>query len=298
MYVLSLSLLDVCIHYCVHSCSCTCTVLHCRMEKMTSKPSYRTIVEPLLREHDGDASELLRLFPNFDPDANARDTGANSYLRWAGYMNHFHAVRGLVQCGANLQLKGRHGCTPLYWVCRGHQKNRTDMVAWFLSKSVDVRSTVNWANVHGWTPLHVAASCASSSAVRVLLKHGANPTLTNGVGETPSELARLEDWRIGTAKVLEAAERAHSVLALGEWRPHRQVTFPRHYRAAMRTLVILAKAHKSGAIEKDGDGKRVILCRYECACLDLLPEELLQYLFAYITTPEVPDVWTLKDEDG
>jgi hypothetical protein len=64
----------------------------------------------------------------------------------------------------------------------------------------------------------------------------------------------------------------------------------------MRTLVILAKAYKSGAIKKNSEGKRVILCRYECACLELLPEEILQYLFAYITTPKVPDVWTFKGE--
>jgi hypothetical protein len=92
------------------------------------------------------------------------------------------------------------------------------------------------------------------------------------------------------AELLEEAERAHAVLHLGEWRPHKQACFPRGYRAAMRTLVVLAKARTPAL-----DDASELHSHYPSACLDLLPEELLQYLFAYVTSAHVPDVWTERE---
>jgi hypothetical protein len=47
----------------------------------------------------------------------------------------------------------------------------------------------------------------------------------------------------------------------------------------MRALVVLAKTY-----DLDASTKRYIVSKYPQACLHLLPEELLQYLFAYITS--------------
>jgi ankyrin repeat protein len=184
----------------------------------------------------------------------------------------------------------KFGTTALQIACglTPDAKEKVTLVTWFLSEHADVRITLNWADVvGGHTALHCAASCNSNAVVRVLLAHGANPTLANKKGHTPARLARRYSRGIGTAELLEKAERAHAVHALGEWRPRSHVRFPRGYRVAMRTLVVLAKA-RTPAPEDASE----LRSHYPRACLDLLPEELLQYLFAYITAPHVPDVWT------
>lgn len=87
-------------------------------------------------------------------------------------------------------------------------------------------------------------------------------------------------------------KRAREVLKLG-WRPHQHADLTPCYRAAMRTLVVLAKARpkKEREIIRAEDGCRVLLARYPCACLELLPEELLQYIFVFITAFPVPAAW-------
>ena len=104
-------------------------------------------------------------------------------------------------------------------------------------------------------------------------------------------------------ELLLTADRAHAVLTLGEWRPRSHARFPFMYRRAMRTLLMLAKTRRLTAqrggigiitvtVTECGRETRQVAMRYPCACLDRLPEELLQLLFAYITAADVPDVWT------
>ncbi len=254
----------------------------------TTNPSYEDVVEPLLRAHDGDPSALLAAYPNFDVEAVLEKLFELPYLHEACENNHFHAVRGLVQCGARLQRVSWGALTPLYLACWG-PGGRADLVVWLLSHK-DARDTVNWVTSQGCTPLHEAAYRGSIALIRVLLKHGADLTLQNAEGDTPENAAWREGMKESALFLGEAAERAHAVLQLGEWRPHKQSRFPPGYRAAMRTLVVLAKARKPNVpLALDCE-------RYPHSCLSLLPEELLQYLFAYITTPHVPDVWTKREK--
>jgi len=84
-----------------------------------------------------------------------------------------------------------------------------------------------------------------------------------------------------------------AVLSLGEWRPRLHHRFPRRYRMAMRTLVILAKAR---AVENEAAAVVALPpARYQQACLELLPEELLQYMYAFVTAAPVPDFWTREE---
>jgi hypothetical protein len=208
-----------------------------------TNPSYRDVVEPMLREGEGDASELLRTYPNFDADTVPEDTGGYCYLLWACHCYHFHTVRGLLQCGANLLRKGEGGCTALHQACCWSAKDeKAVLVAWLLSEHADARATINWANKCGSTALHFAAGRGSSAVMRVLLAHGADPTCEDFYGKTPAQIAR-NLGELSTAKLLEAAERTHmTLLEVGEWRPRLAPCFPRKYRATMRTLVLLAKA--------------------------------------------------------
>ncbi len=174
-------------------------------------PSYFEVVEPMLRADDGDASALLCAYPNFDPETVLNFVKhVWPYLHTACDLNHFHAVRGLLQCGASLRRKGAHGCTALHWACNGDEESRADVVAWLLSRCDDVRrSTVNWSADDGNTALHIAAWWGQTKMVCTLLEHGADITLENKQGKTPLQDAREEGHK-ATAEVLVAA--AHVTL--------------------------------------------------------------------------------------
>ncbi len=299
-----------------------------------SNPLYHKVVQPLLDEHNGDASALLRAYPNFNPDEETADTFGSPYLHNACFYNHFYVIRGLLQCGAGLLSRDYTGCTPLAQACRVDGRKEV-LVEWLLSEHADARATVNWTNdvgrtvlhgaalngfcamIHvllkhgaditqkdfaGNTALHLATTRCGIAVARILLRHGANPTSKNNNGRTPTEQAhnlaeetphhhRYFTYRHLMVKLLQTAERAQAILVIGEWRPNRHARFPHAYRAAMRTLVVLAKA-RTPAPEDVAE----LHSHYPRACLDLLPEELLQYLFAYISVPHVPDCWTLKKE--
>jgi hypothetical protein len=58
-------------------------------------------------------------------------------------------------------------------------------------------------------------------------------------------------------------------------------------------MVIIAKAREG--FVKNKQGKRVrTTSRYPQACLEILPEEVLQWIFVYIAATPVPDCWTVN----
>ena len=46
-------------------------------------------------------------------------------------------------------------------------------------------------------------------------------------------------------------------------------------------------------VDPDKKVTKVIEARHPQACLELLPEEILQYIYAYITAPPYPANWLL-----
>lgn len=288
---------------------------------MISAPSCE-IVFRSLRVNDGDPSKLLNRYPNFDSDAIP---GAHEmhYIHHACSGQHLSAVRGLLHSGVNLLFKDDDGFTALNLACSNMSASSEECALLLLQYS-EARSTVNVAEDDGWTPLHNAVydggACLGISVAKALIACGADPTLENNEGRTPLEVVRDEvcirqrnnqyftqnnhtefirpvNNPTQIIEVLEAAERVHAVLALGEWRPSQAAAFPRSYRSAMRTLLILAKARPRAQrrVIVGEDGTRRINARYLQGCLHLLPEEILQYLFAYVSVAPVPDVWTLHD---
>jgi hypothetical protein len=121
-------------------------------------------------------------------------------------------------------------------------------------------------------------------------------TLDDTVKRGPILLLPAESIRrihlMKAKRKIATVKRARIVLKLG-WRPHRQADLTPLYRRAMRTLVVLAKARpkKEREIICTDNGCRVLLSRYPRACLELLPEELLQFLFVFVTAFPVPAAW-------
>jgi hypothetical protein len=273
-------------------------------ESLIANPRYFAIVEPLLRFFGrlGNVSAFLRLYPNFDPEAVPlpdlnQPTYAleASYLQRACRVNHINAVRGLLQCGASLLSTDCRGRFTLWHACIGMQESRVNMVLWLLAEYADARATVNWADDGGVTPLHNAVDFGSIGLILVLLRFGAGNSLgmLNSFGNSPIDAAENKVSKVAL-NILKAAQRTQAVLIVGEWRPRKHAQFPLKYRIAMRVLVVLARARtrKQRDLILDADGSPRILSRYPQSCLDLLPEELLQHLFAYVTATPLPLCWT------
>jgi hypothetical protein len=97
-------------------------------------------------------------------------------------------------------------------------------------------------------------------------------------------LARILD-------LLEATRQARwTFYVLNEWRPKYHAEYPKQYRAAMRTLLMLAKTYMSGSSCGKQPCKELV-ARFPQTCLALLPEELLQYLYALITVEPLVHYW-------
>ena len=58
---------------------------------------------------------------------------------------------------------------------------------------IDRGDNVNEKNGAGWTPLMDAAFVGHVGIAKMLLEHGADPTLTNNQGQTALTLARQQD---------------------------------------------------------------------------------------------------------
>ncbi len=207
------------------------------------------------------------------------------------------AAQAAVAAGASLQKRSAAGTTPLLWACHTErklisqrerkttQKKRAALVAWILSHS-DGRGTLNLATGAGQTPLIVALdSSTSDKIVHMLLCKGADPTLRDAGGRDAQHYAMTKRRLVCTILLVNGV-REWPVTSVGEWRPHLQARFPRTYRRTMRTLLVLGKA-------RDGEKstEKMWHMRYPRASLCLLPEELLQYLFALITCAPLPIEW-------
>lgn len=138
--------------------------------------------------------------------------------------------------------------------------------------------------------------------VRALLCEGADLTRKHK-GYTALQLVRrLMSYcnsQLGAyeslARILDILEATHDarllVFTLNEWRPQYHAQYPQQYRAAMRTLLMLAKTYVSSSCVASRQISKELVPRFPQTCLALLPEELLQYIYALITTAPIVNSW-------
>ncbi len=173
-------------------------------------------------------ANIVRLLIEHDADVNHTDKEGETALMRAAANSKGDIVRLLLECGARLptrqeqiqmlkdllkktighnfiievifssaerisQLLGQSprelthapdttGKTALHWATQGNSA----LVRLLLDHDFDI----NTQDGDGNTPLHVAARNGSLSTVKLLLAHGANPTLVNGYGNSCLALAR------------------------------------------------------------------------------------------------------------
>ena len=97
------------------------------------------------------------------------------------------AMGVLIEAGANVEARGRHGRTPLH--AAANERSQGAVLA-LLKHGAEVNAKKNGQN----TPLHDAAFHAgrrgTAEVVDVLLRRGADETIANADGQTPADIAR------------------------------------------------------------------------------------------------------------
>jgi len=92
-------------------------------------------------------------------------------------------VRDSIRQGANVNVQGRQGWTPVFWTI---QKNNFNIIELLLDNNADIKVKDN----EGWTPLHWAVSLGSLDIVERLVERGADVNASTADGRTPLDIAR------------------------------------------------------------------------------------------------------------
>ena len=160
---------------------------------------------------------------------NAEDEYGNTPLHWAALLLSSAACTSL-QAAASNDL-GRQLRAAV-------QDGDLDKVKALMGAGAEV----NTADEDGYTPLLYAVWSGHLNVVQYLVEQGAKVNYVDKFGFTPVQRAKHRGHQDVVEYLKKVGPRQVAVNSVGgEWRPRNHSTLPRKYRAAMTTLVILAK---------------------------------------------------------
>ncbi len=151
--------------------------------------------------------EIVLLLLEHGANPHVVDSKGLGVLHWAACANS-KAILDVARDASNeaVDVVDFEGRTPLSWAA---QSDDSVALEWLIENGADP----NRVNVHGWGPLHFAASDGHVRALRQLLQAGARPLLRlpalegEELGHLASDLARhFASHRPEASLVLEAAE--------------------------------------------------------------------------------------------
>ncbi|WAR25107.1 ANR10-like protein, partial [Mya arenaria] len=118
---------------------------------------------------------------------NKKDYYGKTPLYWASYKGHLECMEELIKFGASVNVKCRHGGTPLHAVVSLYPK----CALLLIRNGADVNATDNW----GVTPMYQAATCGQVNVIQYLIAAGAKFSFKNlKTGDIPKELLRNSDF--------------------------------------------------------------------------------------------------------
>lgn len=128
----------------------------------------------------GNQVEIAKLLLAKGVDINGRVRDFGSVLHYAAMMGNSKAIEDLLALGANINLPGNGGQTPLLTAIKSNDQS-LETVRLLVENGADV----NRGDVSGWTPLHEACSKGDLELVKYLVSKGADKSLRNKDGATP-----------------------------------------------------------------------------------------------------------------
>ena len=163
-----------------------CTILH-----MASRHDNSAIMAAIVGKASRDLDH--QQFLNF---LNTRHSSGKTALVDCAERGRVEAAKILLQNGADYQIAGHAGRTPLAWACTGGHAEVVKLILKHAkshsSEGSPLSDCINKANKDGWTPLMHAAFRNHLPVVKVLLEYGADYT-TSRVGKKPPTPTALHD---------------------------------------------------------------------------------------------------------
>ncbi len=126
-----------------------------------------------------------------------RGGNVNDYLHSAINAGSIGAVKMMLDRGANVNLVGEEGLTPVMISARVTYRVGVDMTALLIKKGANINAKAS----KGSTPLMFAAWGVAThyqdeyvKVVRLLIKNGAKVNVKNQMGDTPLSIAKSGNW--------------------------------------------------------------------------------------------------------
>ena len=147
-------------------------------------------------------SKMIDFLLSNGADINAADEDCDTALMLVLRENFYENVRGLcdtarkiflvrqlVEGGADVNVRGIRGRTPLMDVCRFARRGGDILTNYLLDHGANINAQCD----NGWTPLMEAASCNSAQLVGLLLERGADINMCNDRGKSAIEVVCQRD---------------------------------------------------------------------------------------------------------
>lgn len=119
-------------------------------------------------------------------DVNTKNYWDETALHHAANLGTPENIKALLNAGADVNAPNKDGSTPLHYAVTVGLPDNTKAL-------LKAGANVNASNSFFWTPLHWAAEGGTPENIKVLLEAGADGTAKNKDGDTPWDLAQLNE---------------------------------------------------------------------------------------------------------
>lgn len=134
---------------------------------------------------DNKAKEVRELIEKDRNLVTHVDTKGSTPLHYAVHLNKSEIVNVLISLGAIVDQQDNSGRTPLHWGIE--KKVNVEIITKLIEKGADINKP---SGVSKNTPLHYAAQCGNTEAMKILLDKGANVQVVNAKGLAISDVCK------------------------------------------------------------------------------------------------------------
>lgn len=129
--------------------------------------------------------KVMAILLDHGADPTKKGTGCGTAMQWAGRGGQIRAIKVLMSYGVSINQRGTHDATALHEAVK---HDHPDAVRFLLENGAEVDARLDY----GDTPLYLASTGKGNIEIgRILLEHGADPTVECRGRSVPEEFLRL-----------------------------------------------------------------------------------------------------------